>query len=73
MGYFISTMTRGSSSPYLLYRDIVLGVMGTLIGGLTMNLVGLSRGTTFNSISLIVAIVASSLLIFGGRKLYRAR
>jgi uncharacterized membrane protein YeaQ/YmgE (transglycosylase-associated protein family) len=45
--------------------DIVLGVVGSVVGGLIFNLVGASGVTGFNIWSLFVAIMGAVVLLVG--------
>ncbi|MFA6602214.1 MAG: GlsB/YeaQ/YmgE family stress response membrane protein [Candidatus Shapirobacteria bacterium] len=49
--------------------DIVLGIIGSVVGGLLMGTIGQSGVTGFNIQSLIVAVIGSIVVIFIGRKL----
>lgn len=49
--------------------DIVLGIVGSIVGGYLMQFFGQPGVTGFNVYSLIVAVVGASVLIFLGRLL----
>jgi uncharacterized membrane protein YeaQ/YmgE (transglycosylase-associated protein family) len=49
--------------------DIILGIVGSVVGGLLMGTIGQSGVTGFNIESLIVAVIGSIVVIFVGRKL----
>jgi uncharacterized membrane protein YeaQ/YmgE (transglycosylase-associated protein family) len=49
--------------------DIVLGVIGSLVGGLAMNFLGAPGVTGFNLYSLGVSVLGAILLIAIGRAL----
>lgn len=49
--------------------DIILGIIGSVVGGFLMGTVGRSGVTGFNVESLIIAILGSVVVIFIGRKL----
>lgn len=52
--------------------DIVLGIVGAVVGGFLMNLIGAPGVTGFNIYSLLVAIVGAVILIWiGERLMYR--
>lgn len=56
-------------SDHSLIENIVLGIIGALVGGFIMSTFGQPGITGFNIYSLIVAIVGSTVLIFIGRLL----
>ena len=47
--------------------DIVLGIIGAVVGGFLMELVGQSGVTGFNLYSLIVAVIGAVIVIYIGR------
>jgi uncharacterized membrane protein YeaQ/YmgE (transglycosylase-associated protein family) len=49
--------------------DVVLGVVGAVVGGFLMNLIGAPGVTGFNIYSLLVAIVGAVVLIWVGERL----
>lgn len=69
-GWLASVVMRTSSQQGLL-MDIVLGVVGAIIGGFVMNLFGQPGVTGFNAYSLIVAVIGAVALISIGRILSR--
>lgn len=58
---------RGSNQGVLL--DIVLGIIGAIVGGFLMNLLGQPGVTGFNVYSLLVAVLGAVVLIWVGRAL----
>jgi len=67
-GFIASAITRSS---YGVLMDIVLGVIGAVIGGLVMTLFGYPGVTGFNLYSFIVAVIGSVVLISLGKALSR--
>ncbi len=67
-GWIASLITRTSQG---IVMDIVLGIIGALIGGFIMNLLGFPGVGTFNVYSLIVAIIGAVILIAIGKALQR--
>jgi uncharacterized membrane protein YeaQ/YmgE (transglycosylase-associated protein family) len=53
--------------------DIVLGVVGAVVGGFLMGLVGQPGVTGFNVYSLVVAVIGAVVVIFLGRLLLGKR
>lgn len=49
--------------------DIILGIVGAVVGGFLMGLVGKSGVNGFNLYSLVVAVIGAIVVIFIGRKL----
>ncbi len=49
--------------------DIVMGIVGAIVGGFLMGLVGQSGVNGFNPYSLLVAVIGAMVVIFVGRKI----
>ncbi len=58
------------NSAHGLLEDIVLGVIGAIVGGWVMNSLGQAGVTGFNFYSLIIAVIGAVLLIFLGRVIH---
>ena len=56
--------TNAQQGPIL---DIVLGIVGAVVGGLVMNLLGFGGVTGFNITSILVATLGAVVLIALGR------
>jgi len=56
--------TDGSQNTMM---DIVMGIVGAVVGGFIMNLFGQSGVTGLNLYSLVVAVVGASVVIYVGR------
>jgi len=69
-GWVASAVMKSSSSS--AGRDIILGIIGALLGGFIMNLLGQPGITGFNVYSILVAILGAIVLIWLGRALQRA-
>ena len=54
-----------------MLMNIILGIIGAMVGGFIMNLFGANGVTGFNVYSLIVAIIGAIVLIWAGRYVYR--
>lgn len=50
--------------------DILLGIIGAVIGGFVMNLFGQSGVTGFNIYSILVSVVGAVIVIWLGRMLF---
>lgn len=59
------------ASNHGILEDIILGIIGALVGGFIMNSFGAPGVTGFNIYSLIVAVVGAAILIFLGRLIHR--
>ncbi len=68
-GWVASLITK---SAHGVFVDIVLGIVGAVIGGFIMNLLGQPGVTGFNIYSLLVAVVGAVILIWIGRAITRA-
>ncbi len=60
-----------TASAHGLLEDIILGIVGAVVGGFIMNMLGAPGVTGFNFYSLIVAVVGAVILIILGRMLHR--
>jgi uncharacterized membrane protein YeaQ/YmgE (transglycosylase-associated protein family) len=65
-GWIASLITRSSTG---LLMDIILGIVGAVIGGFIMTFFGQPGITGFDFYSLIVAVVGAIVLIWVGRLL----
>lgn len=52
--------------------DIVMGVVGAIVGGFLMSLVGQTGVTGFNLYSLIVSVIGAVVIIYVGRMMRKA-
>ncbi len=50
--------------------DILLGIIGAVIGGFVMNLFGASGVTGFNIYSILVSVVGAVVVIWLGRMIF---
>lgn len=60
-GWIASAITGSKGSTF---RDIILGILGAVIGGWIMNLLGQSGTTGFNLWSLLVSVLGAIVLIW---------
>lgn len=59
------------SSSHGMLEDIILGIIGAIVGGFIMNSFGQPGVTGFNLYSLLVAVIGAAILIFLGRMIHR--
>ncbi len=59
------------ASSHGLVEDVILGIIGSFVGGYIMNFFGQPGVTGFNFYSLIVSVIGAVVLIFLGRLLHR--
>ncbi len=64
---FIASNIMGKGEGLLW--DIILGMIGALVGGFIMNALGHAGITGFNLYSLVVAVVGAIIVIWIGRAL----
>lgn len=69
-GWVASIIMKTNASQGLL-GDVILGIIGALIGGFVMNLFGASGVTGFNIYSLAVAVLGAVIVIWLGRMFMR--
>ena len=65
-GWIASVVMKTNSSQGPM-TDIVMGIIGAVVGGFLMGLVGQSGVTGFNLYSLIVAVIGAVVVIYVGR------
>jgi uncharacterized membrane protein YeaQ/YmgE (transglycosylase-associated protein family) len=61
---WIASMIMGRDAQMGAVANIIVGILGALIGGFLFNLVGLAGDTGFNLWTLVVAIVGAIVLLF---------
>lgn len=64
---WLASIIMGTNSSQGFLMDIVLGVVGAILGGLVMNLFGLPGVDGFNLYSVGVALIGAVILIWIGR------
>ncbi len=62
-GWLASLITRTNSSQSI-FGDIVVGILGALLGGFVMSLFGQAGVSGFNVYSVIVAVLGAVLLLW---------
>lgn len=71
-GWMASIIMKTDSNQGTI-TDIIMGIIGAVVGGFLMGLVGQSGVTGFNLYSFIVAIIGAIVIIYLGRLLRRNR
>ena len=61
---WIASMMIGTDASQGLFLNIVVGIVGAMIGGFVFNFFGEAGVTGFNFYSLLVAVVGSALLLW---------
>ncbi len=61
---WIASMIMGKNNRMGLLANIIVGVVGALIGGFVLQLFGIDGITGFNLWSILVAVLGASLLLF---------
>lgn len=69
---YIASLIMKTNAQQGFFTDVILGVLGALIGGFIMSLFGQEGVTGFNIYSLIVAVLGSVALIAARRALVRS-
>lgn len=59
------------ASDHGLLEDVILGIIGAVVGGFILNFFGQAGVTGFNFYSLMVSVIGASVVIFIGRQLHR--
>ncbi len=71
-GWLASIIVKTDSSQGF-FGDVILGIIGAVVGGFVMNLLGAPGVTGFNVYSLLVAIGGAVVVVFVGRALMGGR
>ena len=61
---WIASMIMGRDAQMGALANIIIGILGAVVGGFLFNLVGLAGDTGFNFWTLVVAVVGSVVLLF---------
>ncbi len=61
---WIASMIMGTNAQMGALANIIVGIVGALIGGVLMNAFGAPGVTGFNLTSLIVAVLGAVVLLF---------
>lgn len=69
---WIASVFMNTNSRQGTAMDIVLGIVGAVVGGFLMGLVGQSGVNGFNLYSLLVAVIGAVVVIYLGRMLKRS-
>jgi uncharacterized membrane protein YeaQ/YmgE (transglycosylase-associated protein family) len=75
-GFIASKIVNKSGEGFFL--DIILGIVGAIVGGFIFTAVGASGITGFNIYSMVVAVIGAIVVLViyhavAGRRAYRAR
>lgn len=66
---WIASVVMKTHNSQGMGMDIVMGIVGAVVGGFLMGLFGQSGVNGFNLYSLMVAVIGAIVVIFIGRKL----
>ena len=69
-GYIASVIMKTNSQQGTI-TDIVMGIIGAVVGGFLMGLMGKPGVTGFDLYSLAVAVIGAVVLVYVGRMLRR--
>ncbi len=68
---WIASMLMGTNESQGVAMDIVMGVVGALLGGFLFSLVGIGGVSGFNLYSLFVAVIGAVILTWISRQIQR--
>jgi uncharacterized membrane protein YeaQ/YmgE (transglycosylase-associated protein family) len=66
---WIASMFMASDSNQGLVADVIMGIIGAVVGGYIMEFLGYSGVSGFNLYSVAVAVLGACIVIFIGRRL----
>ncbi len=64
---WVTSLIMKTNSQKGTVQDILLGIVGAIVGGFLMGMMGQSGVTGFNLYSLMVAVIGSVIVIYIGR------
>lgn len=64
---WVASLFMGTDSSQGTLANIVMGIIGSIVGGFLMNLIGKSGVTGFNLYSFLVAIIGAIVVIYAAR------
>lgn len=65
---WLASIFMGTDHRQGTLTDIIMGIIGSVVGGFVMNLVGKSGVTGFNLYSLLVAVAGAVIVIYIARR-----
>lgn len=65
-GWFVSLL-MGTNNPQGMMTDVVLGMIGAIVGGLVLNILGQPGISGFNGYSVAIASLGAIVLIWLGK------
>ncbi len=68
---WIASIIMGTDAQQGALMNIVLGIVGALVGGFIVNLIGFQGASGFNIYSILVAVFGAVVLIWLSRLVYR--
>ena len=69
---WIASMLMGTNRSQGMLMDIVMGVIGALLGGFLFSLLGLGGVSGFDLYSLFVAVIGAVVLTWISRQMHRS-
>lgn len=66
---WIATIIMGTNAQHGIAYNIVMGIIGALVGGFIVGLFGVDGISGFNITSLLVAVLGAALVIWATRKI----
>lgn len=68
---WLASMLMGTNARQGLITDIILGILGSIVGGWVMSFFGATGVTGFDLYSVVVGVIGSVILIAIGRAVMR--
>lgn len=66
-----ASIFMGTDNNQGTMTDIIMGIIGSIVGGFLMNLIGQSGVTGFNLYSFLVAVIGAVVVIYLARRFRR--
>lgn len=68
---WIASVVMGTNRSQGLLTDVIMGIIGAVVGGFVMNFFGQSGVTGFNIYSLVVSVLGAVVVVYLSRVLFR--
>jgi uncharacterized membrane protein YeaQ/YmgE (transglycosylase-associated protein family) len=70
---WIASMIVKTDAQQGFFGDVILGIIGAIVGGFLFNLFGASGVNGFNVYSILVAVIGAVVVVFIGRAILGGR
>ncbi|MBE2251351.1 MAG: GlsB/YeaQ/YmgE family stress response membrane protein [Myxococcus sp.] len=68
---WLASIIAGTNARMGALANIIVGIVGAVVGGMIFNLLGGAGVTGFNLYSLLVSVVGASVVLFIAKRLFK--